>query len=257
MQPELNIKILWQILTQRQLNKMETFKEPLKTISRGRNISNIRSVARRCWTSICDSLAMAQGHKSETKKSGTGGIQISRKIRDSTKGSNRKAGLGHQSDGGNEFRIREQEKKFIENKRKIESLESVIVDHIVSQINEGRLYEIPAVSGMTQFLPGGVELNLMHVSPGFDIFLCTANEGAYLKAHSHVQQQTIYVLKGKVWYQRGDDKEQVVSEGDRLVIPANETHTVKLKEDSKYIVVYKPPISFNPLKKEGWVEENV
>ncbi|MCS6769433.1 MAG: cupin domain-containing protein [Candidatus Caldarchaeum sp.] len=72
-------------------------------------------------------------------------------------------------------------------------------------------------------------------------------KGAKVAMHSHIHEQTAYVVEGKVKFVFEDRLEQVVEGGGVIVIPSNLGHAAEALEDSLVVDVFAPP-------REDWIK---
>lgn len=76
----------------------------------------------------------------------------------------------------------------------------------------------------------------------------TFKKGAVIPWHSHKAEQITHVLKGKLTFNVGNDKQQYhLKEGDVLVIPSNVPHQAVAETD-----VYEIDV-FSPIRKD-WID---
>lgn len=89
-----------------------------------------------------------------------------------------------------------------------------------------------------QMLPGVRRRTLTYhkdtLSAEFDL-----SEGAKIPPHSHIYEQTGYLLSGSVIFSI-DGVKSKLSQGDAWTIPGNVEHSVEVLEDSRIIEVFSP-----------------
>jgi quercetin dioxygenase-like cupin family protein len=93
-------------------------------------------------------------------------------------------------------------------------------------------------SGYKQVLPG---IRIKTLTYG-DLTLFTEikmEKGSKLPKHSHVHEQTGYLIKGEIILTIGN-KEYEVTQGDSWCIPSNVEHCVQILSDSVAIEVFSP-----------------
>lgn len=67
-----------------------------------------------------------------------------------------------------------------------------------------------------------------------------AQKGAYVPKHHHEAEQIILILKGKIRYTTGDSGPEEAGQGEIMVVPSNEAHSVEYVEDTEAIEVVSP-----------------
>lgn len=71
------------------------------------------------------------------------------------------------------------------------------------------------------------------------ITLVDAKKGAKGKLHTHEAEQIMYLLEGKVKF-KIKDQEKILSPGSILGVGSNESHSIDVLEDSKYVEIFHP-----------------
>lgn len=67
-------------------------------------------------------------------------------------------------------------------------------------------------------------------------------KGCIVPQHSHENEQLTYILSGALKFWIGEEKrEQIVREGEVLVIPSNVLHMAEALEDTLDVDVFDPP----------------
>lgn len=67
-------------------------------------------------------------------------------------------------------------------------------------------------------------------------------KGCVVPQHSHENEQLTYILSGALKFWIGEEKrEQIVREGEVLVIPSNVLHMAEALEDTLDVDVFDPP----------------
>jgi len=69
--------------------------------------------------------------------------------------------------------------------------------------------------------------------------LVDARKGAKGEPHTHEAEQVMYLLEGKVKF-RIKDQEKILSPGSILGVGSNQSHSIDVLEDSKYVEVFHP-----------------
>lgn len=64
--------------------------------------------------------------------------------------------------------------------------------------------------------------------------------GIHVEAHSHANEQIVWMLKGKMEFRLGTEQ-RVCSAGDVVVIPGGTEHEAWFREDTEVIDVFAPP----------------
>jgi quercetin dioxygenase-like cupin family protein len=90
-----------------------------------------------------------------------------------------------------------------------------------------------------EVFPGVVRRTL---SGGERTTLCeiTLYKDAVVPLHSHEDEQTGYVMRGRMIFKIGDEEREVVA-GYGYLVPSNVLHTITTLEDSVVIEVFSPP----------------
>jgi quercetin dioxygenase-like cupin family protein len=67
-------------------------------------------------------------------------------------------------------------------------------------------------------------------------------KGAFVRQHSHDNEQFTYILKGALRFRLGEDggEEVIVREGEVLLIPSNLPHSVEALEDTIDLDIFTP-----------------
>jgi quercetin dioxygenase-like cupin family protein len=88
------------------------------------------------------------------------------------------------------------------------------------------------------YFDGGVGIRV--ISGDFTtVLLANDKKGTVEVAHSHYQEQTNYVMKGKVLLRTGNAK-HTLEDGDVVVIPPYVEHSFEILEDSQLLVIMSP-----------------
>jgi quercetin dioxygenase-like cupin family protein len=93
-------------------------------------------------------------------------------------------------------------------------------------------------NGYTRILPG---IRIKTLTYG-ELTLCTEfrmGKGSVLPKHSHVHEQTGYLVQGNVLLTIGTEKHNV-TQGDSWCIPCNAEHNAQILSDSVAIEVFAP-----------------
>jgi quercetin dioxygenase-like cupin family protein len=104
------------------------------------------------------------------------------------------------------------------------------------------MYGIHTEKGYSEILPG-IKIKNLCVGDNMNLTEFVMQKGAALPAHSHTNEQTGYLVKGKIKLTIGSES-RVLSSGDSWNIKTNVTHKAEILEDSVAIEV------FNPLRED-------
>jgi quercetin dioxygenase-like cupin family protein len=64
--------------------------------------------------------------------------------------------------------------------------------------------------------------------------------GVHVEPHSHANEQTVWMLKGKMEFRLGSEQ-RLCGQGDLIVIPGGTEHEAWFREDTEVIDFFAPP----------------
>ena len=68
----------------------------------------------------------------------------------------------------------------------------------------------------------------------------TIGAGVHVEPHSHANEQTVWMLEGKMEFRLGTEQ-RVCGRGDGVVIPGGIEHEARFREDTEVIDLFAPP----------------